>query len=97
VWNNPRVEEGPQSLLTKDVEELILELPPLSLERDYQVVLRSERGNATVSAVGTAKAQNDKTELPVMMNLSGLPSGNYKLAIQGEHDSAPYYYPVVLR
>jgi hypothetical protein len=32
-----------------------------------------------------------------MMNLSGLPSGNYKLAIQGDHDSAPYYYSVVLR
>ena len=32
-----------------------------------------------------------------MMNLSGLSSGDYKLAIQGEHDSAPYYYPVVLR
>jgi hypothetical protein len=41
--------------------------------------------------------KNGKTELLVMMNLSGLSSGNYKFAIQGDHDSAPYYFPVVLR
>jgi hypothetical protein len=91
------IEKGPHSLLTKDAGALILELPPLSPEGHYQVMLRSEEGNATVSAVGIAKTQNGKTELPVMMNLSGLPSGNYKLAIQADHDSAPYYYPVVLR
>ena len=91
------IEKGPQSLLTKDVGELILELPPLSPEGSYRVALQSENGEATVSGAGMAKTQNGKTELPVMMNLSGLSSGNYKLAIQGEHDSAPYYYPVVLR
>jgi hypothetical protein len=91
------IEKGPQSLLTEDVGELILELPPLSPEGRYRVVLRSEEGKATVSAAGIAKTQNGKTELPVMMNLSGLPSGSYKLAIQGDHDSAPYYYHVVLR
>jgi hypothetical protein len=61
------------------------------------VTLQSENGEATVSGAGIAKTQNGKTELPVTMNLSGLPSGNYKLAIQGDHDSAPYYYSVVLR
>ena len=91
------IEKGPRSLLTKDVGELILELPPLSPEGRYRVTLQSENGQATVSAAGIAKMQNGKTELPVMMNLRGLPSGNYKLAIQGDHDSAPYYYPVVLR
>jgi len=91
------IEKEPQSLLTKDVEELILELPPLSPEGRYRVTLQSENGEPTVSGAGIAKMQNGKTELPVMMNLSGLPSGNYRLAIQGEHDSAPYYYPVVLR
>jgi hypothetical protein len=58
------IEKGPQSLLTKDVGELILELPPLSPEGHYQVMLRSEEGNATVSAAGIAKTQNGKTELP---------------------------------
>jgi hypothetical protein len=91
------IEKGPQSLVTKDVGELILELPPLSSEGRYRVTLQSENGDATVSAAGIAKTQNGKTDLPVMMNLSELPSGNYKLAIQGEHDSAPYYYPVILR
>jgi hypothetical protein len=91
------IEKGPQSLLTKDVKELILELPPLSPEGRYRVTLQSENGQAAVSGAGIAKTQNGKTELPVMMNLSGLLSGDYKLAIQGEHDSAPYYYPVVLR
>jgi hypothetical protein len=91
------IEKGPQSLLTKDVEELILELPPLSPEGRYRVTLQSENGEATVSRVGIAKMKDGKAELPVMLNLSGLSSGNYKLAIQGEHDSAPYYYPVVLR
>jgi hypothetical protein len=91
------IEKGPQSLLTKDVGELILELPPLSPEGRYRVTLQSENGQAAVSGAGIAKTQNGKTELPVTMNLSGLPSGNYKLAIQGDHDSAPYYYPVVLR
>jgi len=91
------IEKGPQSLLTKDVEELILELPPLSPEGSYRVTLQSENGEATVSGAGIAKTQNGKTELPVVMNLGGLPSGSYKLAIQADHDSAPYYYPVVLR
>lgn len=91
------IEKEPQSLLTKDVGELILELPPLSPEGRYQVTLQSEDGNARISETGIAKMQNAKTELPVMMNLSKLPSGNYKLAIQGDHDSAPYYYPVILR
>ena len=84
------IEKEPDSLLTKDVEELILELPALSPEGRYQVSLRSEDGNARISAAGIAKMQNGKTELPVTMNLSGLSSGDYKLAIQGEHDSAPY-------
>ena len=91
------IEKEPQSLLTKDVGELILELPPLSPEGRYRVTLQSENGEATISGAGIAKTQNGKTELPVMMNLSGLPSGHYKLAIQGEQDSAPYYYPVILR
>jgi hypothetical protein len=91
------IEKGPQSLLTKDVGELILELPPLSPEGRYRVMLQSENGEAAVSGAGIAKMQNGKTDLPVMMNLSGLSSGDYRLAIQGEHDSAPYYYPVVLR
>jgi hypothetical protein len=91
------IETGPQSPLTKDVGELILELPPLSPEGRYRVTLQSGNGEAAVSGAGIAKMQNGKAELPVMMNLSGLPSGNYKLAVQGEHDSAPYYYPVVLR
>jgi hypothetical protein len=91
------IEKGPQSLLTKDVGELILELPPLSPEGGYRVTLQSENGEAVVSAAGIAKMQNGKAELPVMMNLRGLSSGNYKLAIQADHDSAPYYYPVVLR
>jgi hypothetical protein len=91
------IEKEPDSLLTKDVGELILELPPLSPKGRYRVTLRSENGEATVSGAGIAKTQHGKTELPVIMNLSGLSSGDYKLAIQGEHDSAPYYYPVVLR
>ena len=91
------LEKRPQSVLTKDVGELILELPPLSPEGRYRVTLQPENGEATVSGAGIAKTQNGKAELPVMMNLSGLSSGNYKLAIQGEHDSAPYYYSVVLR
>jgi hypothetical protein len=91
------IEKEPQSLLRKDVGELILELPPLSPEGRYRVTLRSEDGEATATGAGIAKTQNGKAELPVMMNLSGLSSGDYKLAIQGEHDSAPYYYPVVLR
>jgi hypothetical protein len=91
------IEKGPQSPLTKDAGELILELPPLSPEGRYRVTLQSEDGEATATGAGIAKTQNGKTELPVMMNLRGLPSGNYKLAVQGEHDSAPYYYPVVLR
>lgn len=91
------IEKGPQSLLTKDVGELILELPPLSPEGSYRVTLQSENGRSMASGAGIAKTQNGKTELPVMMNLSGLPSGDYKLAIQGEHDSASYYYHVVLR
>ena len=91
------IEKGPQSLLTKNVGELILELPPLSPEGHYQVMLQSENGETRVSGAGIAKTQNGKTELPVMMNLSGLSSGDYKLAIQGDHDSAPYYYHVVLR
>jgi hypothetical protein len=91
------IEKGPQSLLTKDVGELILELPPLSPEGRYRVTLQSENGEAVVSGAGIAKMQNGKAELPVMMNLRGLSSGNYKLAIQADHDSAPYYYPVVLR
>jgi len=91
------IEKGPQSLLTKDVGELILELPPLSPEGRYRVTLQSEDGEATATGAGIAKMKNGKTELPVMMNLSGLPSGDYKLAIQADHDSAPYYYPVVLR
>ena len=78
------IEKEPQSLLKKDIGELILELPPLSPEGRYRVTLQSENGEATVSAAGIAKMQNGKTELPVMMNLSGLPSGDYKLAIQGE-------------
>jgi hypothetical protein len=40
------IEKGPQSLLTEDVGELILELPPLSPEGRYRVVLRSEEGKA---------------------------------------------------
>ena len=78
------IEKGPQSLLT-------------SPEGHYQVMLRSEESSAAVSATGIAKTQNGKTELPVVMNLSGLPSGHYKLAIQGDQDSTLYYYPVVLR
>jgi hypothetical protein len=61
------------------------------------VTLQSENGEAAVSGAGIAKMQNGKAELPVMMNLRGLSSGDYRLAIQGDHDSAPYYYPVVLR
>ncbi|HTF65762.1 MAG TPA: hypothetical protein VK638_24040 [Edaphobacter sp.] len=61
------------------------------------MMLRSEESSAAVSATGIAKTQNGKTELPVVMNLSGLPSGHYKLAIQGDQDSTLYYYPVVLR
>ena len=91
------IEKGPQSPLTKDAGELILELPPLSPEGRYRVTLQSENGRSMASGAGIAKTQNGKTELPVMMNLSGLPSGDYKLAIQGEHDSASYYYHVVLR
>ena len=91
------IQKEPQSLLTKDVGELILELPPLSPEGRYRITFHSENGEATASGAGIAKTQNGKIELPVMMNLSGLPSGNYKLALQGDLDSAPYYYPVVLR
>jgi hypothetical protein len=91
------IEKRPQSLLTKDVGELILELPPLSPEGRYRATLQSEDGETTATGAGIAKTHNGKTELPVVMNLSGLPSGNYKLAIQADHDSAPYYYPVVLR
>jgi hypothetical protein len=72
------IEKEPQSLLTTDVGELILELPPLSPEGRYRVTLQSQNGEATASGAGIAKAQNGKTELPVMMNLSGPPSGNYK-------------------
>jgi hypothetical protein len=64
------IEKGPQSLLTKDVGELILELPPLSPEGGYRVTLQSENGQAMVSGAGIAKTQNGKTELPVM-NLRG--------------------------
>jgi hypothetical protein len=91
------IEKGPQSLLTKGVEKLILELPPLSPEGRYRVTLQSENGEATVSGAGIAKTQNGETELPVMMNISGLPSGHYKLAVQGDHGSAPYFYTLDLR
>jgi hypothetical protein len=91
------IEKGPQSLLAKDVEELILELPPLSPEGRYRVTLQSETVRRRFQEQVSPKRRTAKTELPVMMNLSGLSSGDYKLAIQGERDSAPYYYPVVLR
>jgi hypothetical protein len=66
------IEKEPQSLLAKDIGELILELPPLSPEGSYRVALQSENGVPAVSGAGIAKTQNGKTELPVMMNLRGL-------------------------
>ena len=70
---------------------------PEPAEAAIRVTLQSENGQAMVSADGIAKAQNGKTKLPVTMNLSGLSSGDYRLGHKGEHDSAPYYYPVHLR
>jgi hypothetical protein len=58
------IEKGPQSLLTKDVGELILELPPLGPEGRYRVTLQSENGEATVTGSGTAKNAERQDRTP---------------------------------
>jgi hypothetical protein len=91
------VENSQPALLMKDVNQLVVELPPLSPPGRYQVTLRHNDGDVLVSADGTAGANDGKVELRVRWNLAALPSGTYRLGLKGEQDSAAYLYPIQLR
>ena len=91
------VENSRPVLLMKDVNQLVVELPPLSSPGRYQVTLRHDDGDVLVSADGTASANDGNVELRVSWNLAALPSGTYRLGLKGEQDSAPYLYPIQLR
>jgi hypothetical protein len=91
------VESSQPALLMKDVNQLVVELPPLSPPGRYQVTLRHDDGDVLVSADGTASANDGKVELHVSWNLAALPSGTYRLGLKEEQDSAPYLYPIQLR
>ena len=91
------VENSRPVLLMKDVNQLVVELPPLSSPGRYQVTLRHDDGDVLVSADGTASANDGNVQLRVSWKLAALPSGTYRLGLKGEQDSAPYLYPIQLR
>ena len=94
----PRGKSNKASLrLMRDVDQLVLELPPLSPAGRYEVTLQTDHGDTALSSAGTAQLSDGRVELPVFLNLTAVRPGTYSLNIQAEQDSAPYSYSVQLR
>jgi hypothetical protein len=87
----------PQVVLFREASSFIIELPPLSPEGNYHVALLQNDSDELVAADGSTRVLDGKTELLVSLPLTTISPGDYRLAIRGEHDSAPYFYAARVR
>jgi hypothetical protein len=88
---------SPQVVLFREAGSFLIELPPLSPAGKYHVALLQNDSNELVAADGSTRMIDGRTELPVSLPLTTLQPGSYRLAIRGDHDSAPYFYAARVR
>lgn len=86
-----------QLVIFRDANTFVIELPALSPVGTYHVSIVGDTEDELAAADGIAKVVDGKTELSVSLAVKSIPPGTYRLALRSQQDSAPYYYPAVIR
>jgi hypothetical protein len=84
-------------VMFKDAGRFIFKLPPYTPPGKFHVALLSNEQEEIMSKDAESQGDKGHLKLPVLMDISHLPTGEYRLSLRSEHDTAPYFYNITIQ
>jgi hypothetical protein len=84
-------------VMFKDAGRFIFKLPPYTPPGKFHVSLVSKEQDEIISKDADSEGEKGHLKLPVLLDISHLSPGEYRLTLRSEHDTAPYFYNITIQ